>query len=241
MSRAEDLLRAAQARWEPRYSGFLSDREQDLCSAALNRMGCDWYRFWGGYPDAERKLLCLEPGEETQVPLECVRLHCTGREAPTHQDYLGALMGLSIQRTGVGDILLDPAAPGTAYVFALPTVAQLILQELTGVGRASVQAELCSAQQVEALAQIPREQKQATVSSLRADAVLAAMLNCSRGIACDLIRGGRVEIGHIPVTAPHAAVYEGDLFTVRGKGRFKLQRLGGKSRKDRLFIEYIIY
>ena len=49
------------------------------------------------------------------------------------------------------------------------------------------------------------------------------------------------EINHVPVTSAHAAVYEGDVFTVRGMGRFKLEALGGKSRKDRLFIQYFQY
>ena len=45
MRRAEDLCASAEKRWSARYTGFLSDREQDLCAAALNRVGCDWYRF----------------------------------------------------------------------------------------------------------------------------------------------------------------------------------------------------
>ena len=61
MRRAEDLCASAEKRWSARYTGFLSDREQDLCAAALNRVGCDWYRFDGGYDGAERKLLCLAP------------------------------------------------------------------------------------------------------------------------------------------------------------------------------------
>lgn len=242
MRRAVDLLRVAQGRWEARYSGFLSDREQDLCSAALNREGCDWYRFWGGYPDAERQLLCLEPVEEqADSPVVCIQIESSQQQALAHKDYLGALMGLSIQRTGVGDILLDPSVPGLAYVFVLPTVAELIMQELTSVGNTSVRVCMCDAKKAASLAQLPRVTKHATVSSLRADAVLAAMLNCSRTIASDLIRAGKVEIGHIPVHAAHAPVYQGDTFTVRGKGRFKLQNLGGKSRKDRLFIEYTVY
>ena len=243
MRRAEDLLNSAQSGWCARYSGFLSDREQQLSAAALNRLGCGWYRFWGGYADAERCVLCLEPEEEGQArpPIACVQLQCGSGTVPAHKDYLGALMGLSIQRVGVGDILLDPDAPGKAYVFALEPVAELILQELTGVGRASVQTELCDAKAAEQLAQSPHRRKQASVASLRADAVLSAILNCSRGMASDLIRAGKVEIAHMPVTAPHAPVYEGDIFTVRGKGRFKLEQLGGKSRKDRLFIEYTIY
>ena len=242
MRRAEDLLNSAQSQWCARYSGFLSDREQDLCAAALNRMGCGWYRVEGGYPDAERRLLCLEPQEGMDAPpIVCIRAKCSGSTVPVHKDYLGALMGLSIQRSSLGDILLDPDHSGCAYLFALQSVSQLILQELTSVGRASVSTSLCAPEEVQRLAQMPHQQKTATVSSLRADAVLAAMLNCSRSVACDLIRAGRVEIRHIPVTAPHAPVYEGDIFTIRGKGRFKLQRLGGKSRKDRLFIEFVIY
>ena len=37
MRHVEDLARAAEGRGIARYSGFLSDREQDLARAALNR------------------------------------------------------------------------------------------------------------------------------------------------------------------------------------------------------------
>ena len=37
MRHIEDLARTAESRGIPRYSGFLSDREQDLAKAALNR------------------------------------------------------------------------------------------------------------------------------------------------------------------------------------------------------------
>ena len=97
------------------------------------------------------------------------------------------------------------------------------------------------------LAEVPEfstaqhEKRTATVSSLRLDAVLSAMLRCSRGQASELIAAGRVEINHLPADKPHAAVYEGDVFTVRGRGRFGLTALPGKSRKDRLIIEFFQY
>ena len=81
----------------------------------------------------------------------------------------------------------------------------------------------------------------ATVASLRVDAVLAAMLHTSREKAVQLIRAGKLEINHLPVTAAHMQVYEQDVFTVRGVGRFRLEQIGGKSRKDRIFIQYYQY
>ena len=79
MRHVEDLARAAEERGIARYSGFLSDREQDLARAALNRADVPEsdHHFEGGWPGAERKLLCLEPeGCYPASPLCCVKLTC---------------------------------------------------------------------------------------------------------------------------------------------------------------------
>ena len=140
MRHIEDLARTAESRGIPRYSAFLSDREQDLARAALNRAAVpeNAYHFEGGWPGAERRLLCLEPeGSWPDSPLCCVRLTCrvqAGAALPAHKDYLGSLMGLELRREALGDIVLPSDAPGTAYVFALEPAAQLICQELLQAG-----------------------------------------------------------------------------------------------------------
>ena len=221
MRHIEDLADAAFSRGIARYSAFLSDREQDLARAALGRAGVrDGWRFDGGWPEAERRVLCLEPEYSYgECPVRCVQLQCRalpGAALPAHKDYLGSLMGLALKREALGDILLPVDAPGTAYVFALEPAAKLICRELCQAGRTEV-------------------------SSLRLDAVLSAMLHVSRGTAAELIEAGRVEINHLPVEKPHAPVYEQDVFTVRGKGRFRLTALPGKSKKDRSIIEFFQY
>ena len=247
MRHVEDLARAALSRGIPRYSGFLSDREQQLAQAALNRAGVpgELCRFDGGWPDAERRVLCLEPEDcYSASPLCCVRLTCrglAGAPLPVHKDYLGSLMGLELRREALGDIVLPPQTPGTAWVFGLEPAARLICQELCTVGRTEVTAEPVPLDQVPELGQAERSLRTATVSSLRLDAVLAAMLRCSRGMAAELVAAGRVEINHLPASSAHAPVYEQDVFTVRGKGRFRLTALPGKSKKDRSIIEFFQY
>lgn len=190
-------------------------------------------------------MLCIEPEYSCgEAPICCVRLQCcaqAGAALPAHKDYLGSLMGLELRREALGDIVLPEDQPGTAYVFALEPAAQLICRELFQAGHTELTTELLTLDEVPQFPQAEREMHSATVSSLRLDAVLAAMLHCSRGQASELIEAGRVEINHLPADKPHAQVYEGDVFTVRGKGRFNLTALPGKSRKDRSIIEFFQY
>ena len=71
--------------------------------------------------------------------------------------------------------------------------------------------------------------------------VLAVMLHTSRTRAAEYIAAGRVEINHLPLKAAHETSYAEDIFTVRGVGRFRLAAIGGKSKKDRLFISFYQY
>lgn len=237
---AEDLAQIAQTRGVARYSHFLSDREQDLVQAAMNRAQCNCWHWDGGWPDAERKVLCIEPEDTYPAsPVVCIRICCRmqpGATAPQHRDYLGSLMGLSLKRESLGDILLPTEEAGTAYLFVLESAARLILLELDRIGNIRVTCE-----QIDEIPQFTAPERKictATVPSLRLDAVLAAMLRCSRGQSAELISAGRVEINHVPATSTHAPVYIGDVFTIRGKGRYQLTDLPGKSKKDRNIIAF---
>lgn len=238
--RVEELCRAVQFRGQPRYTDFLSDRQQQLAQAALHRAGWSSCRWEGGYPQAERKILCIlsDLDAPCEPPIQAVRI--TPREKSVrlqHRDCLGALLGLGLDRAGLGDLL--PEEDGSMVAFCQPTVSRLIVDELRQVGRADVTVQLC--EDADWQPYLPTQLCSATVASLRLDAVLAAMLHCSREQAADLIRTGKVQVGHVEVSSAHLPVYQDDVITVRGKGRFRLQEIGGKSRKDRIFIHYQEY
>ena len=148
---------------------------------------------------------------------------------------------LTLDRACLGDILPDPADARSVYAFVLEDKADFIASNLTEAGRSPVHVERCHAVPEEVLRGPERQMQDATVPSLRADTVLAAMMHTSRSIAAQAIQSGRVEVNHVPLRTAHEDVFEGDIFTVRGVGRYRLVAIGGKSRKDRIFITFYQY
>lgn len=78
---------------------------------------------------------------------------------------------------------------------------EFINAELTGAGHCTVHTACIDALPARLAESRERTLQEATVPSLRADAVLAAMLHTSRTRAAEYIAAGRVEINHLPLKA----------------------------------------
>lgn len=238
VKRVEEWVHQVEYSEYPRFSAFLSDREQALALSVLNK--CRWsdYAFAGGYDAAERKVLCIYDGQRPEeiFPAQCLRVEVLQKEkALTHRDYLGALLSLGLKRECIGDILV---AQDGAQCFVLERQTALVCEELSSVGRCSVRV---SQAPVETLCVPAGREFTVSLASMRLDALLAEMVHTSRANAAQLIRSGAVEINHIPSTKPHEPVYQGDVFSVRGHGKFRLQKIGEQSRKGRTFVSYLQY
>ena len=198
--------------------------------------------LFGGKEDCERKVAFFLPYylEETDFDIgeiiKAVRIRSYFGK-PVHRDYLGAVLGLGIERDRIGDLLVFD---DTAYLFCLSPVVSVLLQELEKVGRVSVKSE-----QV-ALSDVPIPERKVkkitfTVKSLRLDAVTGDMFGVSRTLAAELIREGAVTLNYSICEKVDATVKEGDTLSVRGKGKGRISQIGGRSRKDRLFVEAELY
>ena len=80
-----------------------------------------------------------------------------------------------------------------------------------------------------------------TVPSVRMDAVLAAGYDLSRQQAQNLIRSGAVKRNHVEDIHTDRAMEDGDLLSVRGYGRLKLEQVVGETRKGRVAIRLFRY
>ena len=134
-----DKEKTCETRGYATSTRFLSMSERALCTEAVHQAGATGHAlFWGGYEDAERGIYLFYPDymdEESarlSAPLALLRAHKSRSDTLTHRDYLGALMGLQIDRSVVGDILVHDEG---ADIIVLEDVAEFILMNFGKAGR----------------------------------------------------------------------------------------------------------
>ena len=236
LARVYERITSAAARNSPAATAFLSKREQMLAAELLR--GQDFV-FFGGPAMAEREVCCYVPeyldeswltGDEG--PIAAVRAVYFAGDTLTHRDFLGALMGCGIKRDTVGDIYVSE---GSCDFLVTREILPYVLQNLTSAGRARLTLRELALSELE----IPAAQVKTvrdTVSSLRLDSVVSAGFGLSRGKAALYIESGKAELNHMPCVKSDKTVCEGDVVSVRGLGKIRLEELSGTTKKGRTGI-----
>ena len=214
------------------YSGFLDIRQQVLAEAQLSKLKWVHYFFCGGAQEAERKVLVLFFKEKPpEVDISCLKVSFSNFHSLTHRDFLGALMSLGIKRNVLGDIFVQN---NVAYIFVKKAVESFILQEFTSVGKASttITKVLCPTGNF----LLGRELITINVVNLRLDAIVSNLLHISRKQATEMIEGKNIYVNAEEIKQPAFALFERDIFSIKGYGKFLLKSIDGQSKKGRYFI-----
>lgn len=241
VKRLRELARKARYAPLPVYSRFLEPVMQAQARAAAAEAGVD-VRMFGGYTGAERLMAAFwaqAAPEDEDFPLTCLELSWDARYAsPGHRDLLGAVMGLGLERDATGDIAPAEEA-GRAYLFVHRDVEAYVCANLECAGRAHLKVHRAGG----ALhMRAPQgEMLRITVSSPRLDAVLAAGYRLSRTEAQRLIDGGLVKRNHVELLRGDVHLEAGDLLSVRGHGRMRVECIEGTTRKGRLALRLFRY
>ena len=243
LRRAADLDRRCTKTGAVTAGAFLTPAERVSVAQWAAREAANTLLLHGGFPGAERQAAFFLPDWQDPAdfdPGEQLRaIECTARfGAPGHRDFLGALLGLGIQRDHLGDILVDGE---TAFVLCLPTVEKHILLNLDKVGRFGVKTRAVP------LSAVPEPKRELellrfTVASPRLDAVCAGAFRLSREKAQEAVAQGLVTRNYLPCLKPDTPVAEGDVLSLRGRGKCEVQSVGGaQTRKGRIFVEVGVY
>ena len=241
LGRVLDKGELARTRGVPAHTPFLSPGQRAAAEDLLNAWGRPRCLFWGGYEDAERGIYLFYPDymdEESarlSAPLALLRAHKSRSDTLTHRDYLGALMGLQIDRSVVGDILVHDEG---ADIIVLEDVAEFILMNFGKAGRKNLSL---TREELSDLRQAVTEEKRGTgsVASPRLDSIASLIFGLPRKDAQARIEKGLVFVNNAPCLKPERQIAEGDRITVRGLGRARVESFGGTSRKGRIFLDFV--
>ena len=233
-AKLRDAVRIAE-RGRAHFVGFLDERQAGVAQSFMRHTGFSNFLFWGGYPEAERVLFGAFPDYQEacpeDFPLETFTVSYRMCDSLTHRDFLGALLSKGVVRETLGDILVEP---GRAVLFSRAEVAEFLLQQTDKIGRVGVTLSRGAQEPLP----VPHTFApfSGVVASARRDCIVAWAAGVSREKAAGLVSAGVVMLNHEVVTSVSTQVTEEAKLSIRGKGRYILDRIGPVTKKGRLSI-----
>ena len=175
--RLADMLRRCERDCCSVFSRFLDERQ---CAEAelwcRKNAGELHYGFFGGFPDARRRILALYHDYSAdyireELPIVCLTFTFREEDKLDHRSFLGSFMALGLKRDTIGDIVIKDAFAQAAVT---ETAARDITASISRIGRVGVkitdslpfELTLEEAQQFREIG--------CTVASLRLDCIAAA-------------------------------------------------------------------
>lgn len=234
--RLVDLAGQALKNHKYRLSGFLDPYGQEIAETIAASMDGIHVEFDGGYAGAERQRAAFVHEDFAGTPvfeIAVVKAEWNGQFTRlSHRDVLGSLMSLGVERECFGDII---ATSGFAKILTDKKMAEYLLENLSRIGEAGV---TCMLDDLGSIA--PKEERckeiRATVASLRVDSIAAAGFGSSRSRAAADIEQDKLKLNWQPVKQASQTVKEGDVLSMRGRGRLEVAEVRGQTKKGRTSV-----
>ena len=235
--RLVELSRLAYNRGIVIFSDFLNLNELNILHTTPKDMFLSQYKTYGGYDLSERQMAVFLPDAlyyDYEYPIQIIEVTPSSKrfaEDLTHRDYLGALMNLGIERSKVGDIIVEDQK---GLIFVKEELAEYIADNLTVVRHTNVNTSIGKGVKVD---YEPRfEELKGTVSSIRLDSVLALAYPLSRSKITAQIEAGKVFVNGKLITSNGYRLKDNDIISVRKMGRIAYDGILSETKKGRYLI-----
>lgn len=242
LKRIRELANISYQRDIVTFSDFLTLNEQNMINSRNFRIPGVIIESFGGYEHAERQMIAFHPDALVfpwEYPIDCLKIEPKAikfSETLSHRDYLGALLNLGIDRSMIGDIIVQEKA---AWFFCQQKMTPFFLENLCRVRHTTVQIT-----KVEDPGEMPQpklEPVNGTCASIRLDALIALAFRESRSSMVSFIEGGLVFVNGKLITSNGYEPKEGDIISVRGKGRFRFEKVSHQTKKGRTSVQLMRY
>lgn len=239
-----DKIKQSKSRNRFTNSDFLDLSQQENTKKIMLIQKAENCKLYGGYEEAERKMLVVFPEEISEYTnkdnfynqvMKIIRINLPKELYSTyeHKNYLGALMKLGVRREKIGDILVR--ADGADIIISADIEKFILLNigTLNRFKKADIQSisinNLIYTKTKEIILKI-------NIPSMRLDCIVGELARCSRSEALEIIRQERVFVNFKEELSQGKQISENTYVTIRGKGRFKILKIEGKTRSGRLTV-----
>ena len=197
---------------------------------------------FGGYDNAERQMVAFHPDALAftwEYPIDCLKIEPKAikfSENLSHRDYMGALLNLGVDRSVIGDIIVQEKA---AWFFCQSKMTEFFLENLCRVRHTNIL--ITKVNDPEEFPHPNLESINGTCASVRLDSLIALAFKASRSSMVSYIESGQVFVNGKLITSNGYEPKEGDIVSVRGKGRFIFDGVTHQTKKGRCGVHILLY
>lgn len=215
---------------------FLDPYHVDILKRATNGLFGVRTLIDGGYPESERKKLVFYPDyfvkEDIEVDIAYVDISGANLSKCSHRDYLGSILGLGLKREKIGDMIVTEEG---CQAIVSKDVLSFILSNLNKVGSNDVTVTEIFPHELK-VAPTKVKEVNGTVASLRLDAVASLGFGISRTKIGTLVKSEKVKVQYKTITNSSYNINQGDIISIRGRGRMEVSEVGKLTKKNRIHL-----
>ena len=242
LKRVRELANLSYQRDIVTFSDFLNLNEQNMVSSLKQQFPQVVMETFGGYDNAERQMVAFHPDALAftwEYPIDCLKIEPKAikfSENLSHRDYMGALLNLGVDRSVIGDIIVQEKA---AWFFCQSKMTEFFLENLCRVRHTNIL--ITKVNDPEEFPHPNLESINGTCASVRLDSLIALAFKASRSSMVSYIESGQVFVNGKLITSNGYEPKEGDIVSVRGKGRFIFAGVSHQTKKGRCGVHILLY
>lgn len=242
VSKLFDKISMAEKQNKIQSTDFLSPIELNILENVMKLIENHNYVIYGGLENAQRNMIIIYPNKLEEMFKEkkfdynsvcsCIRISNLN-EKYEHKIYLGGLIKLGVKREKIGDIVVRDEGTDIVVSKEITKFLMTNLNELARFKNSCV--EVVDIKDIVQKEQEFKEMK-IIVSSLRLDNIVAELARTSRSKACEILKQERVFINYKSECKNTKLLKDGDLVTIRGFGKFIVDRVDGNTRSGNVVL-----
>lgn len=242
VSKIFDKISLTEKQNRVQITDFLSPVALRVSKDVLQMLDYKKFKIYGGIENADRNVIVFYPDKLEEVfeqdrfdynsVFSCIRIsNCS--ENYEHKIYLGGCIKLGVKREKIGDIIVFEYG---ADIIINKDIEKFLLSNLQELNRfKNAKIEVIKLSEITEKIQKYKDMK-VIVSSLRLDNVVAEFAGTSRSKALEMLNQDRVFINYKNETKATKLVVEKDVITIRGKGKFIIDKIEGNTRSGKTVV-----